>query len=489
MQCERFQLQSAKVDFLFVVDDSGSMASSQNSLATAAQAAVDRAQRLVAGLAHGDGHLQLPRRGLGQLRQAAQVHPQPEQGEGVAHAEQRLHQQRLHAACPTTPQPATCSTADTTAGCQRWLLGGPRGNGSEGVLGAARKAIDDLKPGTDASAPSRSPRRARTPASWSSSWATRMIRPAAPPPPWPTAARAATRTRPARAARTCRTSSTSSATCRSGAPTNKTGKLITVHGIVCPAGSACGAPRARVTSATRREFNPQPANGGAAPRHGGQRSGGVLGSILDAASIKTSMDAIIADAIGNAGYKTIKPPIGASIKVAVDNVSNPAACTANNIPRSTVNGFDFDGSARTHLALRSVPPGQHDVAGRGVLPVLDQLGERPQRRRAVPGRPELQPDGAGPLRRPHAGLQRRGQRSACASPNCGDTCGSGTAVRHVDLLVRGHHRLAVLASGGPLRSARSPPVGRPQVGEGPRQSAKHLTKSRAMRRASASSSG
>ena len=77
-------------------------------------------------------------------------------------------------------------------------------------------------------------------------------------------------------------------------------------------------------------------------------TGGVLGSILDTASIGASMDAIIDDAIGNAGYKTLKPPIGASIKVAMDNVRNPAVCTAsNNIPRSTVNGFDFDGSART----------------------------------------------------------------------------------------------------------------------------------------------
>jgi hypothetical protein len=41
IQCERFQIPSAKVDFLFVVDDSGSMRSSQTSLAAAAQSAVD----------------------------------------------------------------------------------------------------------------------------------------------------------------------------------------------------------------------------------------------------------------------------------------------------------------------------------------------------------------------------------------------------------------------------------------------------------------
>jgi hypothetical protein len=61
-----------------------------------------------------------------------------------------------------------------------------------------------------------------------------------------------------------------------------------------------------------------------------------------------SMEAIIDDAIGNAGYKTLEAPIGASIKVAMENVRDPAVCTASgNLPRSTVNGFDFDGSART----------------------------------------------------------------------------------------------------------------------------------------------
>jgi hypothetical protein len=151
----------------------------------------------------------------------------------------------------------------------------------------------------------------------------------------------------------------------------------------------------------------------------------VLGSILDAASIKTSMDAIIADAIGNAGYKTIKPPIGASIKVAVDNVSNPAACTANNIPRSIVNGFDFDGSARTISLFGACRPAS--VTSQAAVSYQYWLNSVSDPNGGVPCQddPNYSPTEPDHCAGPTLGCNDAGNQCVC-KPNCGNTCGSGT---------------------------------------------------------------
>jgi hypothetical protein len=76
-------------------------------------------------------------------------------------------------------------------------------------------------------------------------------------------------------------------------------------------------------------------------------TGGVRGAINDSASISTTIAAIVNSTIGAAGYKMQKPPIGASVKVAMDAVQNPALCNKDDIPRSRVDGFDFDGINRT----------------------------------------------------------------------------------------------------------------------------------------------
>jgi hypothetical protein len=211
------------------------------------------------------------------------------------------------------------------------------------------------------------------------------------------------------------------------APSNKTGKLITVHGIVCPSGSACGCTSGTCDlNNTGREFNPLPVNGVIQQRHARvvNASGGVLGSILDTASIDASMDAIIADAIGNAGYRTLKPPIGASIKVAVSAVRSPASCNANNIPRSTVNGFDFDGSART-LSLFGAcrPVDQSATAAVSYQYWVDAVSD-PNGGTPCEDDPNYSPTEPDHCTGPTLGCNDAGNQCVC-KPNCGGTCGAG----------------------------------------------------------------
>jgi hypothetical protein len=59
------------------------------------------------------------------------------------------------------------------------------------------------------------------------------------------------------------------------------------------------------------------------------------------------MRAIVNSAIATAGYQLLKPPIGASVKVAMSAVENGTLCNKDDIPRSRVNGFDVNGLARS----------------------------------------------------------------------------------------------------------------------------------------------
>ncbi|MCK5798538.1 MAG: VWA domain-containing protein [Deltaproteobacteria bacterium] len=122
---------------------------------------------------------------------------------------------------------------------------------------------------------------------------------------------------------------------------NKSGKKITVHGIICPAGQSCG----------ETQKNPQ--------RHGAviTATGGIRGAINQTTSISTSMNLIVKNSIAAAGYQLLKPPIGASIKVALDAVQDGAKCTKDDIPRSRVSGFDFDGVNRTISFFGACRPG------------------------------------------------------------------------------------------------------------------------------------
>ena len=116
-----------------------------------------------------------------------------------------------------------------------------------------------------------------------------------------------------------------------GGYTNKSPGPITVHGIICPNGNGCG----------ETQQNPQ--------RHAAviTGTGGIRGDINTPNSITATMNQIVSNSIAAAGYRMQKPPIGASIKVSMDAVTNAGACNPDDIPRSRVNGFDFDGVNRT----------------------------------------------------------------------------------------------------------------------------------------------
>lgn len=122
---------------------------------------------------------------------------------------------------------------------------------------------------------------------------------------------------------------------------NKSGKKITVHGIICPAGQTCG----------ETQSNPQ--------KHGTviANTGGIRGDIGTATSISQTMAQIVKNSIAQGGYILLKPPIGASIKVALTSVQDPAQCNKDNIPRSRVDGFDFDGVNRAISFFGACRPG------------------------------------------------------------------------------------------------------------------------------------
>jgi len=420
IQCERFQLPPAKVDFLFVVDDSGSMQSSQNSLAIAAQAAVDALNAssldwrmsMVTSSYHiagepNSGKLRKFTRNLNKVKAWL--------------TQNSTCTSNVCSGVPTTPQPASCP-GDTSEGSNGGCWINITGGGSEGVLGAARKAVDDLNPGTDPGAPE-SLSLARKDAALvvvilgdaddqTSGYTTTVG----------VCGTGGSVDKPGSGCEPVQNFINFFGNVSAGtAPTNETGKLITVHGIVCPAGGNCGC------DSNGCEFNPKPVNGG--QRHAAvvNASGGVLGSISDTSSIAASMDAIIADAIGNAGYKTLKPPIGASIKVAVDNVSNPAVCTSNNnIPRSTVNGFDFDGSARTISFFGACRPANQSAQAAVSYQYWVNSVSDPNGGVACEDDPNYSPTEPDHCTGPTLGCNSTGDKCVC-NPNCGNTCGAGTA--------------------------------------------------------------
>ncbi|WP_224364854.1 adventurous gliding motility lipoprotein CglD [Hyalangium versicolor] len=424
VQCERFQLSTSKVDFLFVVDDSGSMGSSQQALGVAAQAAVDALNNtsldwrmaMVSSNYHYQESTSNPN--YNKLRKFTRnvntVRAWLTQGSTC--------QNNVCSGVPTTPQTATCSTSDTSQGANNGCWVSISGTGAEGVLGSARKAINDMTPGTSASEPE-SDTKARADASLvvivlgdaddQTKNATTSVS---------NCGAGGTVDKPGSECEAVANFVNFFGNVSSNAtPTNPTSKLIPVHAIVCPEGTRCACD----ANGNNCEFNPQPANGGQRHRAVASASGGVVGSITDQTSIKNSVDAIISSAIGNAGYKTLKPPIGASIKVAVDSVNNAASCNKDDIPRSTMNGFDFDGRARTISLFGACRPAsqtsQAAVSYRywinsvsdpnGGVPCEDDPNYSPTEPDHCAG-PKLECNGAG-------------NQCVCKS-NCGNTCGAGT---------------------------------------------------------------
>jgi hypothetical protein len=290
-QCELFTPRAGKVDFLFVVDDSCSMAASQGNLSTAANA-------MAAALNNSTIDYRL----------ALVTSSYHISGTGTNRGVLRGFTQSL----PTFQ-------AWLTQGMTGWITTG--GAGSEGLLGGARKAVDDLTvlplPAIDQM------NRVRVGA--------QLV---------------VVLLGDADDQTTGYSTVLSTATPNlenvqnfidffnnSGTGTkNRLATSIKVHGIVCPVGIDCNG-----------EFQETP------QRHARviTATGGIRGAINDGVTIAASMTNIVNSAIAAAGYVMQKPPIGASVKVAMSDVQTAAMCNKDDIPRSKVNGFDFDGINRS----------------------------------------------------------------------------------------------------------------------------------------------
>ncbi|ATB34351.1 lipoprotein [Melittangium boletus DSM 14713] len=276
VQCETFTTGNGMADFLFVVDDSGSMQTSQSALGDAATAVANRL-----------GNSQLDWR----ISMVTTSYTQPDyswENRNVFRGFTRDINQfkawlQQNAPCP-----------DPTQGC--WI--NINGASEERILEGAKVAVDYM---TNASTP-----------------AARKYRPGA---RLVVIVLTDVRDQP--------DTPPVSTYINYFKGANPTGQLIQMHGIICdPAGGYC--------------YPGEPVDD---PRHLDviQATGGIVGSIRSTESIKNTINSIVDSVIASTGYRTLKPPIGASVRVALESVQDPTKCLASDLPRSRVNGFDVDG--------------------------------------------------------------------------------------------------------------------------------------------------
>jgi hypothetical protein len=313
VQCETFAPSSAKVDFLFVVDDSGSMADSQDALAQAASdmedsldnSSLDWRVAMVTTsylLPSSNGTNRRILRGF--TRNINEFKAWLTKDSACV----------SNACTLVSPAPACNSAGGAHGGC--WI--GIGGSGAEASLGSARRAVDDLNPASSTEVKEKM-----------RAGATLVVI---------ILGDADDQTKDYDES----DGDCNSPACESvnnfikyftatGTTSNDNNPLnipITVHGIVCAEGPTCNG-----------EYQ-------ASPKRHAQvvtATGGVRGSIKDLPSIQDSTDAIVSSIIASVGHRLQKPPIGASVKVAADAVLNPSGCDKNDIPRSRVDGFDVDG--------------------------------------------------------------------------------------------------------------------------------------------------
>ncbi len=276
VQCETFTTGNGMADFLFVVDDSGSMQTSQGALGDAAVAVANRL-----------GNSQLDWR----ISMVTTSYTQPDYAwpnRNVFRGFTRDIQQfkawlQQNAPCP-----------DPRQGC--WV--GIDGASEERILEGARVAVDSM---TSAAAP-----------------AEKRYRPGA---------RLVVIVLTDVNDQPYHVPVSSYIDYFKGA--NPVGQLIQMHGIICDgAGGEC--------------YPGEPVDN---PRHLDviQATGGIVGTIRSTASIQNTINTIVDSVIASTGYRTLKPPIGASVRVALEAVQNPALCPPSDLPRSRTNGFDVDG--------------------------------------------------------------------------------------------------------------------------------------------------
>ncbi|RKG98842.1 VWA domain-containing protein [Corallococcus sp. CA053C] len=317
VQCEVFTGNTAVVDFLFVVDDSGSMATSQTYLAEAASAVASKLANatmdwrlsmvttsyLAAGTGPNKGVLRNFTTNVDQFK--AWLTEKAECNNNVCAVKGGTTQNPTYTPLPNT----TCAS-----NLECWV--GIGGNGTERPLESARVAINNMAASTGA--------------------ANTKLRPGA---KMVVVVLTDVRDQSADTVANYKQYFLNTGTA-SGTTNNPTGQAIQVHGIICPSENAT----ADTATWCRSDEDPRD------PRHLEviQATGGVAGSIRDKNSITNTINAIVDSVIASVGYKTLKPPIGASLKVAVAEVANPAVCPSiGDLPRSRTNGFDVDGINRT----------------------------------------------------------------------------------------------------------------------------------------------
>ncbi len=324
VQCEVFTGNTAVVDFLFVVDDSGSMASSQTSLANAGTAVANKL-----GNATLDWRVSMVTTSYTVGNSANRNVLRPfttniDQFKAWLTQNAVCHNSVCAVKGGTTQNPTYTPLANTTCTADTNCWVGLKGDGSERPLEAARKAINDMAASTGG--------------------AETKIRPGAKVVVviLTDVKDQSTDTVANYSAYFLNTGTTS------GTTSNPTGQPIQVHGIICPPdGGQCYSGEDNTN-----------------PRHLDviQATGGVSGSIRDNTSITNTINAIVDSVIASVGYKTLKPPIGASLKVAVAEVVDPAACPSiGDLPRSRTNGFDVDGINRTVSFYGACRPKQSGV--------------------------------------------------------------------------------------------------------------------------------
>jgi len=117
-------------------------------------------------------------------------------------------------------------------------------------------------------------------------------------------------------------------------PKNPMGITIPVHAIYCPSGKNCGDDPV-----------PNYADGITRIQRVVQATNGILGDITQDGSIPSVIRTAVEREIGNQGVAPQKPFIGASLRVALQK--STGTCDTSNVPRSRQNGFDYDGMYHT----------------------------------------------------------------------------------------------------------------------------------------------
>lgn len=189
------------------------------------------------------------------------------------------------------------------------------------------------------------------------------------------------------------------------------GRQVLAHGITCPAGRNCGDPQS--------ESNP--------PTYGTvvQLLSGVSASIEEfnvmnpnatqRARQEAVIDAILSAAIGGTGRQLNRPPISATIKVAVEMGRTVGACNNADVPRSRQNGWDIDPATRRIVFYGTCRP---QMGASVAVSYRYWIDNSPDANGDPCGATCVAPFVCDP-----------NSRSCVCAPNCGNTCSAGLTCR------------------------------------------------------------